>query len=175
MACNRGTALNSLYLLRHADAGAPPAGKTDMDRHLNDRGIQTCQKIISNIREDDIHPDIILCSTATRTRETLDQIMSAWDEPIPVEYLDRIYEAHPEEIRAAIAEYTQAHNAIMVIGHNPGLQMLAMGLSENQAGNAFRETATNFAPGSLAKLTVHPELWEDVEPGKFTYLKLMTA
>jgi phosphohistidine phosphatase len=166
--------LKSLYLLRHADAAAPEPGKTDRDRHLNDRGHQVCQKIIGHIREDNVRPDIILCSTATRTRETLDQIMAAWDEPVPVEYLDSIYEAHPEEIRGAIAAHAPYHDAIMVIGHNPELQMLALGLSDGPNGNAYRETAINFPAGALAKLTVHPELWDDVEPGKFTYLKLMT-
>ncbi len=167
--------MSSLYLLRHANAAVPEPGKTDRDRHLNDRGIQACQAIMSNIQDDEIRPDIILCSTATRTRETLDQIKNAWDASIPVEYVDSIYEAHPDEIRKAIAAHTSNNKAIMVIGHNPGLQMLALDLSDNQNGRAYRETSTNFPAGALAKLTVHPELWEDVEPGKFTYLKLMTV
>jgi len=169
-----GERLATLYLLRHANAAAPASGETDFDRQLSDKGVLACQSVIQTIQAENIQPDLVLCSSSDRTRQTLSAIMGAWESPVPVEYLDAIYEAHPEEIRRAIAAYTAGNGSIMVIGHNPGLQMLTLALSNNQNGDAYQKTATGFPPGALAKLEVHPELWEDVEPGKFTYLKLST-
>lgn len=163
----------ALYLLRHADAAAPPAGQTDRERRLSDRGVTQCRAIVAHIGDNDIDPDLVLCSTAERARQTLSRVMEAWDRTVAAEYLDSLYEAHPEEIRAAIASRAHRYTSIMVVGHNPGLQMLALGLCSNRSGRACLETATGFPPGALAKMETAPAAWEHAEPGTFTYLKLL--
>jgi len=164
--------LNTLYLLRHAHAGMAGPGLTDKDRTLTDRGLDACQSIAGQLKDDSIQPRLILCSTAVRTRQTLDAISHIWQETPEIVFVDSIYESRFEDIRASIAKYSDQHKEIMVIGHNPGLQDLSLYLGNTPGAAPYQDALRDFSPGNMAKLYCDDDPWIDITPGKFTFLKI---
>ena len=163
--------LNTLYLLRHAHAERAGPEIKDKDRALNDQGLRACQIIGQKLLKDNIHPDLILCSTAKRTRQTLDAISHIWQEVPDIDYEDSIYEARFQDIRSAIGKRSDRYKDIMVIGHNPGLQDLALHLGNTPGAASYKDALRDFSPGSMAKLCSDDDSWIDITPGKFTFLK----
>ncbi len=163
--------MHTLYILRHADAERTPPGKQDIDRQLSEKGRQSCKIIAETLRLESIRPDFILCSTAIRTRQTLECISHVWSDMPEVRFEENIYEAHTENIRAAITRSATQHQDIMVIGHNPGLQTLTLELANAPGATAYKQALSDFSPGCLAKLYGDDNAWLDLYPGKFTFLK----
>jgi len=162
--------LNTLYLLRHANA--EPAGSGgDKERALSEHGLETCQRISNYLQGDEITPDLIICSSALRTRQTLDAISPIWKAMPEVVYDDSIYESYSDIVQTAIGNHTALYKDIMVIGHNPGLQDLALGLSNTPGATAHKDAMGNFAPGCMAKLYCDDEAWIQITPQKFSFLK----
>ncbi len=163
--------MNTLYLLRHSNAGPGGIDLRDKDRPLSDQGLQTCQTIATQMQDDNIKPDLVICSSALRTRQTLEAIRFIWETLPETIFEDSIYEAFTADIIATIAQHTSTHKNIMVIGHNPGLQDLALQLSNSPASNAYKEAIMDFSPGCMAKLSADDYAWSDITPRKFTFLK----
>jgi len=69
--------MKRIYLLRHAKSSWKDTSLPDHDRPLTGRGRRTAKAIARHVRENDIEPELVLCSTARRARETLDRIEPA--------------------------------------------------------------------------------------------------
>jgi phosphohistidine phosphatase len=119
--------MRRLLLLRHAksDRSAAP-GAPDHDRPLNPRGQETAPRIGAYMSRHKMQPDQVLCSTAKRTRETLALVQAEFSAEPPCRYDERLYEATPERILEALAEVEPEAGTVLVVGHNPGLQALAL-------------------------------------------------
>jgi len=79
-------------------------------------------------------PDLVLVSPAARTRETWDGMAEAFPKA-RVELRKSLYDATPEEIAEAAALDTAGADTVMVVGHNPGLQELAVNLLVENSGS----------------------------------------
>lgn len=110
-----------LMLLRHAksDWSKP---EPDIARPLNARGRRDAPRMARHLAGLAPRPEIVLCSPATRTRETLELMRGHWALPEPA-HLDALYETGPETLRKVLRPF--AHRPVLVVGHNPGLQDLA--------------------------------------------------
>src|SRR5436309_2529349 len=75
--------MKSLYLLRHAKSSWKDPGLDDHDRPLNKRGRQAAKIMATYLRRSEITPDVVICSTATRAKETLDPIVKRVRAPQP--------------------------------------------------------------------------------------------
>lgn len=114
-----------LILLRHAKSGWDDPLVADHDRPLNKRGRKSAPLVGQWLRDQGHLPDHVLCSTAARTRETLDRL----DLPkTPTTYEDRLYLAPPDAM-LALARQSDA-NTLLMIAHNPGIGELAEGLPD---------------------------------------------
>ncbi|MEK9855632.1 MAG: histidine phosphatase family protein [Rhodobiaceae bacterium] len=82
------------------------------------------------IREKGLLPDLVIVSTAARTRETFELASRDWPD-IPVLFLDSIYEASATTVMAAIEAHGGDYERVMVIGHNPGLVVLLHNLVDS--------------------------------------------
>ena len=71
-----GDKMKTLYLLRHAKSSWDDSRVSDFDRPLNNRGRREAEKIAEYMKENKYIPEYIICSTAKRTRETLDLILN---------------------------------------------------------------------------------------------------
>ena len=132
----------TLLLMRHAKSDWNDASQTDKARPLNQRGRLSAPKMAKWIVDNDLLPNIVICSSAVRTQQTLELMMQHWNgshlEKSPLEALqiiieDRLYLASHALIlsTASNAPDLQARQRILVLGHNPGIEILASHLSEH--------------------------------------------
>ncbi|VEG57158.1 putative phosphohistidine phosphatase, SixA [Mycolicibacterium aurum] len=152
----------TLLLLRHAKSDYPD-GVADHDRPLAPRGIRegalAGEWIAANVGT----VDAVLCSSATRTRQTLERTGIT----APVEYVDRIYDATPgiviEEINAVQSRFDADVSTLLVVGHEPVMSMLAMSLAdeESSSGPAAQKLSAKFPTSSIAVLRVSSP-WDQV-------------
>lgn len=113
--------MKKLYLLRHSKSSWDDMSLKDFDRPLNERGYREAKEIAQYIKDKGYYPDVILCSTAKRTRETLEPLVEALDYENELVFLDSIYESHWENLKAEVHKRTE--DEVMLIGHCPGIEM----------------------------------------------------
>jgi phosphohistidine phosphatase len=149
----------TLLLLRHAKSDYPP-GVADHDRPLAPRGIREAGLAGDWIRANAPSVDAVLCSTATRTRETLANTRI----DAPVEFSDRLYDASPGTVLGVIngvgALFGDA-DTLLVIGHEPTMSQLALGLADATSSNqsAAEQISTKYPTSAVAVLRTENS-WE---------------
>jgi len=130
-----------LLLMRHAKSDWKDSGLGDKERSLNSRGRSTAPIMAQWIVEQDLLPDIVLCSSAIRTQQTLDLMLQKWATlrkatptlALPqVSIEDQLYLASDSLILSVVqsnAKVCSSENGVMVLGHNPGMEILASNLA----------------------------------------------
>ncbi|BBX23445.1 hypothetical protein MTER_28560 [Mycolicibacter terrae] len=150
-----------MILLRHAKSDYPP-GAADHERPLAKRGIREAGLAGDWLRARNPEIDAVLCSTATRTRQTLEQTgVSA-----PVRYLDDLYEAAPGTVIATINTVGDDVHTLLVIGHEPAMSSVALGLAGAPGTDAAvaQQISEKFPTSGIAVLHVNGG-WADLELG----------
>ncbi|PRY92214.1 SixA phosphatase family protein [Donghicola tyrosinivorans] len=109
-----------LILMRHAKSAWDDPLMEDHDRVLNARGQRSAQAMGDWLRDKDCLPGQVLCSSATRTRETLDQLKLPEAE---TDYLRRLYLAG-SDVMMEVLQSAEAQTVLM-LGHNPGIAEFA--------------------------------------------------
>lgn len=115
-------------------------------------------------------PDIVLCSTAVRTRETLDLALPFFSPRPTIRHARGLYLAEWPALLNAIRELPQANTTALLIGHNPGIEQLALALALNPKTAAERvrseKLAEKFPTAALAVLEFTGADWYAVKPGE---------
>jgi phosphohistidine phosphatase len=104
-----------------------------------------------------IMPELVLCSTAQRTRETLELARPALGAVATVSLEAELYAASAETLIKRLRAVPEAVASVMLIGHNPGLQDLAIVFAS--AGTEVERLETKFPTAALATLTLHSAPW----------------
>ena len=151
--------VRSLYLLRHAKSSWDDPTLADRDRPLAPRGRKATRLICRYLAENAIHPELILCSPSTRTRQTLEGIESALGKSPRLEVEPGLYGASADELLRRLQRVPDGIGSVMVIAHNPGLEELATMLA--RTGDALAALHEKFPTGALATLVVSDE-WRDL-------------
>jgi phosphohistidine phosphatase len=146
----------TLLLLRHAKSDYP-AGVADHERPLAPRGVREAGLAGDWLRAHAPGVDAVLCSTATRTRETLARTRI----DAPVTYLDRLYDATPGAVIGEINRVEPHVGTLLVIGHEPAISQVALGLATADGSNptAAERISTKFPTSAIAVLRTG-EPWE---------------
>lgn len=140
-----------LILMRHATAG--PGGGSDAKRPLTRRGQKEAQAVGDLLRRAELFPDRVLCSTATRCRQTWKGVESAFSESIHLELDERLYNASPRALLDAIAESDEAET-LLVLAHNPGISVLALELAGTSERARETGIGAGFSPAAIAGFEV---------------------
>lgn len=123
--------MEKLTLLRHAKSSWADDNLSDHDRPLNARGERDAPMMAKRLLSRGCVPDAILCSSALRTRQTAAAILSTMkllDAQLHI--IDALYLASPGDLVSAIDQADASVKHLMVIGHNPGLEVLASALNQ---------------------------------------------
>ncbi|HUZ74411.1 MAG TPA: histidine phosphatase family protein [Stellaceae bacterium] len=143
--------MNRLLLLRHAKA-APQADSEagDRTRPLLPRGERAAMAVGRWLATEGIAPDLALCSSATRARQTLERVLPALHGRPRVAYEDTLYLAEVPALLARLRAVEPARNCVLLVGHNPGLHELAALLLGEAGGRLARRLRENMPTGALA-------------------------
>jgi phosphohistidine phosphatase len=142
--------MRTLYLLRHAKSAWDDPDVEDHDRPLAPRGKRAARAIAKVFRGLKADPQLVLCSTAARTRETLDLVMPGFTEAPLIAVERGLYLAAAESILARLHQVDDRIERALVIGHNPGLQELALMLGQTSPAKLHRAIGRKFPTAALA-------------------------
>lgn len=152
--------MKRLSLLRHAKSSWDSNARRDFDRPLNARGREAAARMGAYIEHEGLLPDLILCSAALRTRETLSRLGASLDGRPNTEFRDDLYLADPRAMLAAIRAADPAATHILVIGHNPGTEMLALDLCDpDRSDMGARERIAEKFPTAALAYFEGPDHW----------------
>jgi phosphohistidine phosphatase len=118
--------MRTLLLLRHSKAVPSDKAVRDEDRLLIARGRGDALRMGAYMARHALIPDHAIVSPAKRTRETWQAAATAFGTPPPARYDSRLYDAAPQAIMEVIKETGGAAPKLLLVGHNPSLQKLAM-------------------------------------------------
>jgi phosphohistidine phosphatase len=161
--------MKRLLLLRHAKAVAGSSKAGDQARSLNERGRADAPRMAVAMQHNNYIPDYVLCSTSARTRETWSHISPEFVTEPEVSFLDALYLASWKTIAQCIRTVRSDRNAVLVVGHNPGLEELAQALARKPRSDRERvqleALKDKFPTAALAVLDFEIESWGDLAPG----------
>jgi phosphohistidine phosphatase len=153
----------TIVLLRHAKADWPSV--PDHERPLADRGRLDASAAGRRFADDGITPDLAVCSTAERTRETWKLAAHELPHRPKTVYDERLYDASLGELLALLGETPEQIDSLVLIGHNPGMHALAGALAGSAEGDAqTRMNRIGFPTAAFAVLTFSGP-WKSVEHG----------
>lgn len=140
----------TLYLLRHAKSSWADESMRDFDRPLANRGREDCATIGEFIKEKGIDFDLVLVSTAVRTRETIELVKERANLNSEVRFDERIYEATTSQLLEVISQVDDDRESVLLVGHNPGIEDLLARLT----GEHVQVTTA-----TLAKIKINAPKW----------------
>lgn len=153
-----------VYLLRHAKSSWDDPGLPDHDRPLAPRGVRDAKRMAGHLRDGHLAPDLVICSSARRTVDTLEPLRPALpDATILVE--DGVYAASESQLLDRLRRIPDGVGSAMLIGHNPGLQDLAVSLAGKGDRGLRQRLEAKFPTAALTILALQDGAWSSLEVG----------
>ncbi len=149
-----------LLLVRHAKSSWTDPDVADHDRPLNARGREAATRVGRHLRRSGFQPDLVLCSSATRARQTLEGLDF---EHAPVSIEDRLYGASPMALLTRVRAVPGDVHSLVLIAHNPGIEDLTRLLADHDDQLA---AAGKFPTAAVAELEFALDDWAQVAPGR---------
>lgn len=153
--------MKTLFLLRHAKSSWDHSSAGDHERPLAPRGIRAAPLMGAHMREAGYRPDLILCSTATRTRETCAAVAAELDVHPPIDFDESLYLGAPHHLLETVREAPESADAILMIGHNPGTELLAEALCAHGSPAELDLMNAKFPTAALAVIDLDIDRWEE--------------
>lgn len=156
--------MKKLTLFRHAKSGWDDPVARDFDRPLNARGRRAALRMGQYLRDHGLHFDRITGSPAVRVVETLEYASEGMGETIAPAWDRRVYLASAVSLLEVVHDTPEPARSLLLVGHNPGLEDLALMLTPDRAGDEMRDRLEEkFPTAALAEIVFDVERWEDVD------------
>ena len=156
---------HTVYLLRHAKSSWDEP-LPDHERPLAARGIRDAGAAGRLLADRGWQPDVVLCSTAVRTRETWQRAAAAGARAGEVRYVETIYEASVAHLLGLVQQAAEEIGSLMMIGHGPGLPGLAELLGARpEPRRAWALMDAKYPTAGLAVLRLRGP-WAGAAPGR---------
>jgi phosphohistidine phosphatase len=150
-----------LTLMRHAHAEAKHATGTDEERALDRRGLTEAAEMARRLLERGARPDMLLVSSAIRTRQTAAPILRAFALPErSVSYEDELYLAEAPALLERLRAVPDKTRHVLLLAHNPGVSELA--------GILLAGAAPDFEPAGMLLAELHCNSWMALAHGALT-------
>lgn len=153
--------MKELVLFRHAKSSWKGPSTGDIARPLSRRGRRTAARMAGWLAATGFRPDIVLCSTSARTRETYSFVRESLGNP-EVLYERALYLASATGLLQRLRELSAKTRSVMLIGHNPGLQNLALLLLGNRSAATRARIKTKFPTAALVHFKITAAGWNDI-------------
>lgn len=153
-----------LLLLRHAKSDWGDPSQDDIDRPLNARGQAAARTMAAYFAAQDLLPDLILCSCAQRTRETLAHLLPFLDGEYDIRVQADLYHQNEDTYVPILRKDGGSARTLLLIGHNPAIEETALALVGSGPENAIEDMGMKFPTGALAILDFKTDTWAKLEP-----------
>jgi len=152
----------TLSLLRHAKSSWKNPTLPDRDRPLASRGVTDAPLMGRAMAERGIDPELVLCSSARRTRDTLALVLPELRVEPKVVYEDALYHASPAEMLKMMREIQPGASRVMLVGHNPELQAFAQDLIGSGSSHLRDRLSEKYPTAGLTVINFASGLWSSV-------------
>lgn len=155
--------MKTLLLLRHAKAEHGQTKFDDIDRALAPCGLESTPRLGSWMAENGYFPAVALVSTARRAAQTWDLVAPAIGTQTDVRHERALYLAPPGELLARLAAIGNEMESVIIVAHNPGLEVLAQLLTgPGSNSGAAADMARGFPTAGLAVFESDADSWDDI-------------
>jgi phosphohistidine phosphatase len=159
--------MKRLLILRHAKAEKSDGRLPDRERPLTGHGRHDAEGVGRRLAHQDVRPDLIVSSPATRARQTAEVVATELAYPEEAIRLDeRVYEAEVTDLLHVVRETSDDTGVILLVGHNPAMAELAAQLTSG--------AVEHMPTAALACVDVETTHWRQIEPGKGSLVFLET-
>ena len=169
--------MKTLGLFRHAKSDWNDARLRDFDRPLNARGRKGAAVMGRHIHDFGQHWDRVLASPAVRSAETIEIAAAAGfggAESLPINWDRRIYLASSATLIDLLAEADEGLGAILMVGHNPGIEDLIFDLVPDNGASPLRDAVeAKFPTATLAVMQLDIASWAAIAEGCARLVHLM--
>jgi phosphohistidine phosphatase len=162
-----------LHLLRHAKSGLDE-GLEDHERSLTRRGREAARRVGESLPAALGALDLVLCSTALRTRETAELVLASFAAHPPIVYEDVLYLAGRAALLRHLRGLDEGAGAVLVIGHNPGLYELALALASPDSPRYRALAAGKFPTTARASFAIDSP-WAKLGQSRHALTDYLTA
>jgi phosphohistidine phosphatase len=150
--------VKQLHILRHAKSSWDDPDLADHERPLAPRGEKAAVRIAEYARSKGIAPELVLCSTAVRARQTLAALLPVLSGDVEIRLEDVLYGAGVDTALARLHDVDEVVGSVLVVGHNPTLHELALALTGRE------DALERFPTGALASIALTTS-WADIAEG----------
>jgi phosphohistidine phosphatase len=156
--------MRRLLLLRHAKTESAELGIDDLGRVLVERGRNEAARIGAYMASHALIPDRVILSPAARSQETWKHMAGAMKTAPGAKTLEDIYDATAHDLFAAIAATPADVQALLIVGHNPGLHEVALMLIASGGVDARELLRESLPTSGLIVIDFAFDTWSKVHP-----------
>lgn len=149
--------MSTLLVLRHAQAAPETPTSGDKERPLTEDGRRAAARMGRLVKDEGLVPDLLLSSSARRTRETVSELCASSGYAGPVHYLDSLYLAEAPAIIETIISHAGTAARVLLVGHNPGLEDLVAALTGE---------SVSLPTAALVECAFEPADWSALDTGR---------
>lgn len=144
--------MKTLMLLRHAKSSWKDTALEDFERPLNGRGRRSADLLRAFLKGREIRPQLILCSPALRTRQTVEIVFDGPPPTLEVKFEQGLYLASVAQLLEVVLRCGRDRDQVVVVGHNPGIEELFFHLTGIDE---------RFPTATMANLKLDIEEWRE--------------
>ena len=161
--------MKTLTLLRHAKSSWDDTVPRDFDRPLNAKGMRAARTIGRHLRAEGIEFDHVIASPAVRVIETLDGVWDGYGRVLAPNWDRRVYLASAMTLLDLVRDAPEGAERLLLVGHNPGLEDLALMLVPDRPDDRLRDDVEEkFPTASVAEMRFEVGDWHDLTAGAAT-------
>lgn len=153
----------TLSLLRHAKSSWKNPALQDHERPLATRGVNDAPLMGRAMAERGIDPELVLCSSARRTVDTLALVLPELKVEPKVVYQDALYHATPAEMLDIVRDIQPGASRVMIVGHNPEMQAFALDLIGAGPKHMRDKLREKYPTAGLAVINFTSGLWSSID------------
>ena len=155
-----------LLLLRHAKSSWSDPGLPDADRPLAPRGERAADRMRDYIAAEGLEPQLVLCSSALRARQTLARVLPALGPELQVHIEAALYTFETDVLLDRLGRISSYVISVLLVGHNPAMQDLVARVADR--GDALPDVLRKYPTAGLAEITFGDGTWDSLakRPGE---------
>jgi phosphohistidine phosphatase len=157
--------MKSLHLLRHAKSSWDAPVERDFDRPLNGRGHRAARRMGEWLKESGLGFDLVLASPALRIRQTIEGVEAGLGARLKANFDKRIYMASAAALFDVVRETPDSVGALLLVGHNPGLEDLLLLATEGERSALRAEAESKYPTATFSTLSLPAATWAEVTEG----------